>query len=122
MSHSCCAAASANLLLRTEHLNNDSMAGSYVDRASLGRASNLAMAYLDLPSHGFRLLLHFRQFPVPEHLLCSTEGMEHLPVHDAQYLQSLLHIGRKLHNNKQSLADANWCNCWLCTANLNMAA
>ena len=39
MSHSCCAAASANLLLRTEHLNNDSIAGSFVDRASLGRAS-----------------------------------------------------------------------------------
>ncbi len=45
-------------------------------------------AHLDLLPYALGLLLQLRQLLVPEHLLCSIQGMQQPPVQVAQYLEA----------------------------------
>jgi len=60
-------------------------------------------AHLDLLPHALGLLLHLRQLLVPEHLLCSIQGMQQPPVQVAQYLEAPLDVGIQLHCSTQLL-------------------
>ena len=60
-------------------------------------------AHLDLLPHALGLLLHLRQLLVPEHLLCSIQGIQQPPVQFIQYLQTLLDVGIRLHCSRQLL-------------------
>ena len=63
-----------------------------VEPGSLGHFTSksdvLMSAHLDLLPYALGLLLQLRQLLVPEHLLCSIQGMQQPPVQVAQYLEA----------------------------------